>query len=93
MEGRTPGVSAGILLCGVLVAVVSERELLAEGAYLMFIGTVLGAAFCLWLAFCAGVAVYQVFFTKREETLGNCLLFWACFCLVIGAIVWVGFVR
>lgn len=94
MEKRpVDGYIAGFLLAGVFAALAINRDLLAVGKYLTFIGTAAGAALCIALAFVIGWAVHEAYFSrcKKEHTVLNRVIFWAVFAVVVGAVTMVAF--
>lgn len=94
MEKRpVDGYIAGFLLAGVFSALITNRDLLSAGKYLVFIGTAAGAAFCIALAFTIGWAAHEAYFEKgkRKHTPLNRLLFWGGLLVVVGAVVVFGF--
>lgn len=96
MEKRpVDGYIAGFLLAGVFAALATNRDLLAAGKYLTFIGTAVGATFCIALAFTIGWAAHEAYFSrcKKDHAVLNRVIFWAVFAVVVGAVVVAGFGR
>ncbi len=96
MEKRAiDGYTAGFLLAGVFAALSTNRDLLAAGKYLTFIGTAAGAALCIALAFAIGWAAHEAYLSrcKKDYTVLNRVIFWAVFAVVVGAVVVAGFGR